>query len=241
MLRGSEAELDVLLAELGFEDALAQTDSLIEQALLREAESLSNAQHQQLSSQLLTHCGGDVLQSSLRQSLAQRSPPGLLAEAASLLQTPLIARVRNFEVLLEMPGAAEKFYRFHQNFNDDDIGELRGKLVTRLDMAMAASELAALQQTELELAVELLLARHRGKPLQFVDRQRQLQKQRQRQQHLAAVNRSLYYYSYRLLPDSELQLYVMTMESAPLQQYRHWAVEALQLRLQQCQRSLSAR
>lgn len=209
----------IALRGLGISAAISQLDNLIAQTVSRMAADStppwSEARQQQLQQQLQAVTGTAVIQPAVERQVASKlSAPA--SKGITLLQDELVMRVRNFDVSLEMRGAVDKFQRFQQQLQLDDILRQRLELLERMDTALQMSKTAARLQTELEQsAIRLASDPEHAVPTALEGLS--AQKQHFRQQHLAKVLVQLNLYSYRYLQDEELRQYVEILEQEPVQ------------------------
>lgn len=215
---GQQQAVEFALQRLAISPAIAQLDTVIGQTLQnlqhRADSALLPPQVKRIGDLLALHYAADRIQLATERGLLARLPSNS-EQAVALLDDALVGRVANFDVSLEMRGAVEKFARFQQQLVIEDVAAERIALLRRLDKALQSSVIAATMQAELAVAADLMAA-HFIVPVAVSDAALASQQQ-QRQRHLAKVLLALNLYSYRFMPDKELQRYVSLLEQDSIQ------------------------
>jgi hypothetical protein len=242
----AEPELERLLELLGVSAAARQADRIIEQNLTLMTQSsdghrYSSAQLQLFRQQLLAASGSATVLASTQAYLAQNLPAES-AQAEAILAQPIVARVRNFDVAMEMQGSFEKFQAYQRELGKTPPSEERLRLIQRLDQARRSSIIAALLQTEIEASCRTLLLRHSHNQTSHNQTDTTVsllpsdevtsRRQQQRQRYMAEVVSALDLYSYRYMQDEEIKQYLELLESSSIQTLLDASIQGLRQSLQ---------
>jgi hypothetical protein len=213
-----QQQLEFVLQRLAISPAIAQLDTVIAQTLQnlqqRPELGLLPAQLERIGDVLSSHCAANLIQLATERGLIAELP-GNNEQLMSLLADQLFDRVANFDVSLQMRDAEQKFARFQQQRVAEEQPAERLALLQRLDAALQSSAIAAMLQTELAVTADMMAARYIAQAA--VSDDELARRRHQRQRHLAKVLLSLNLYSYRFMPDQELQRYVGLLEQDRIQ------------------------
>jgi hypothetical protein len=231
-----QQEAEQIMHDLGITDAIAQIDQVIAQSALAiqpyidqtSLQSKKSREGAPLTDLLLRSSGTEAIAAATTAYMAQYLPPNI-DDAREILDSELVKRARNFDISLEMDGAFDKFAAFQQKLKEHPVSEARTSLITRLDIALFGSAVAAMLQTEIEISVETLAARMMDSPLSIP---RIPGKQGRRQNHMAGIAVNLHLFSYRYMQDRELQRYVELMEQDSIQQLLSVSMKGMRQALQ---------
>lgn len=209
-------QIETMADSLGVTTAARQADRIIDQNLSRLGQSINESQRDQLRRQLQAAVGTEVLLASLVSYMVQQQPAASL-RAQSLLSEPIVLRIRNFDVAMEMDSAFDKFQAYSQRLAVKPASRARQLLMQRLDKALQSSIIAAQLQSEIEQRTATLAASLKQQAPPILDLELTKNKQQQRQVHMAEVFLRLNLFSYRYVKDDELLHYVELLESDSIQ------------------------
>ena len=195
----TDAQLGEIVQWLGVavsnDDIMALAKSI--SAKWREDQRITAAQQDVFVKELASRVSGDALTKSMLDVLRRHYNDAVLLQIHRQLSTPLAVRARNFDIVMEMPGALERFERWQQTTGSSN--SQREEAVLDLDRALRQARFSAVLQTAVENALRKSAAEGALSPpltMAYID---------QRTQALREVSEKLNLYTYRFMRVDEIQ------------------------------------
>lgn len=207
----SDNQLTELLDWLGARVDTEQIEQLATNASTQlVADNLvSESAAQKFLSVVTNKLSGDAFNREMQQTVTKSVDARVLQNAYDSLNSPLPARARNFDIVMEMTGAMQKFESWRESSPTED--EQRASAVSRLNAANRQAVYAAILQSSLDTALRSYQPSLELSPTLMMA---QLQ---QRKAVLAELHHQLNSYCYRFMRVDEVERLADVMEDDSIQ------------------------
>lgn len=223
-LADSDTKVEKILSWLGVKAALQQFDGMAEEMIAAyvDSKALTLSQQQELKKLVKSQYNHEKLFHFLEEQLPLQVDANTITVSYQLLSGPLPERARNFDIVMEMPGAKQKFEQWREA-SSERVDAERAAAISALTRSGHQAQLAALLQTMAESLVRVHLDSDSMLRDELLDAHLYT-----RQDYLFELSKQLNLYSYRFMRIDEINELTAVFENTDIQQMFSMIEELIQ-------------